>query len=192
MGNEAADRRDEHQPIKGPRKRKGLLIVNTGLGKGKTTAAFGMALRAWGRGMRVAVYQFIKPPTANFGEHRAAKRIGLPVFPLGDGFTWKSKDPERTRSLALEQWERARSAMLAGELDVLVLDEFTYVLHYGWLPVEAALEAFAQRPPLLHVVVTGRYAPAELIAAADLVTDMTLVKHPYREQGIKAQPGVEF
>ncbi len=192
MGNEAADRRDEHQTIKGPRKRKGLLIVNTGLGKGKTTAAFGMALRAWGRGMRVAIYQFIKPPTANFGEHRAAKRIGLPVFPLGDGFTWKSKDLERTRSLALEQWERARSAMLAGELDVLVLDEFTYVLHYGWLPVEAALEAFAQRPPLLHVVVTGRYAPAELIAAADLVTDMTLVKHPYREQGIKAQPGVEF
>ncbi len=192
MGNEAADRRDEHQTIKGPRKRKGLLIVNTGLGKGKTTAAFGMALRAWGRGMRVAIYQFIKPPTANFGEHRAAKRIGLPVFPLGDGFTWKSKDLERTRSLALEQWERARSAMLAGELDVLVVDEFTYVLHYGWLPVEAALEAFAQRPPLLHVVVTGRYAPAELIAAADLVTDMTLVKHPYREQGIKAQPGVEF
>jgi cob(I)alamin adenosyltransferase len=182
----------ERQPIKGPRRRKGLLIVNTGLGKGKTTAAFGMALRAWGRGMRVAVYQFIKPPTANFGEHRAAKRIGLPVFPLGDGFTWKSKDLERTRSLALEQWERARSAMLAGELDVLVLDEFTYLLHYGWLPVQAALDAFAERPPLLHVVVTGRYAPPELIAAADLVAEMMPVKHPYREQGIKAQPGVEF
>lgn len=182
----------EHQPVKGPRKKKGLLIVNTGNGKGKTTAAFGMALRAWGRGMRVAVYQFIKPPTANFGEHRAARRIGLPVYPLGDGFTWKSKDPERTRALAIEQWDRACRAMFSGELDVLVLDEFTYVLHYGWLPSTEVLAALADRPRLLHVVVTGRYAPAELVAAADLVTEMTLVKHPYREQGIKAQPGVEF
>ncbi|WP_322795596.1 cob(I)yrinic acid a,c-diamide adenosyltransferase [Tepidiforma sp.] len=192
MSERAPDGFGEHQPVKGPRKKKGLLIVNTGNGKGKTTAAFGMALRAWGRGMRVAVYQFIKPPTANFGEHRAAKRIGLPVHPLGDGFTWKSKDPERTRALAIEQWGRACRAMFSGELDVLVLDEFTYVLHYGWLPASEVLAALADRPPLLHVVITGRYAPAELVAAADLVTEMTLVKHPYREQGIKAQPGVEF
>lgn len=182
----------EHQPVKGPRKKKGLLIVNTGNGKGKTTAALGMVLRAWGRGMPVEVYQFIKPPTANFGEHRAAKRLGIPVHPLGDGFTWKSKDPEKTRGLALEQWERAKARLQDPELAMLVLDEFTYLLHYGWLEAEEAVTALQGRHPMLHVVVTGRYAPDQLIAAADLVTEMTLIKHPYREQGIKAQPGVEF
>ncbi len=181
-----------HQPIRGPRKKKGLLIVNTGNGKGKTTAALGMVLRAWGRGMPVEVYQFIKPPTANFGEHRAAKRLGIPVHPLGDGFTWKSKDPERTRALAVEQCERVQPRLQDPELAMLVLDEFTYPLHYGWLEVEPVVAALQRRHPLLHVVVTGRYAPAALVEAADLVTEMTLVKHPYREQGIKAQPGVEF
>jgi cob(I)alamin adenosyltransferase len=182
----------EHQPVKGPRKRKGLLIVNTGNGKGKTTAALGMVLRAWGRGMPVEVYQFIKPPTANFGEHRAAKRLGIPVYPLGDGFTWKSKDPERTKALALQQWERARARLTDPELAMLVLDEFTYPMHYGWLDPAEVVAALRARRQMLHVVVTGRYAPAELVEAADLVTEMTLIKHPYREQGIKAQPGVEF
>lgn len=181
-----------HQPVRGPRVHKGLVIVNTGEGKGKTTAALGLLFRAWGRGMRVRVFQFLKPPSANFGEHRAARKLGIPIEALGDGFTWRSKDPERTRALAVAQWERCAGTILAGEEDVVILDEFTYPLHYGWIPVEAALDVLRRRPPMLHVVITGRHAPPELIDFADLVTEMRVVKHPYREQGIKAQPGIEF
>lgn len=182
----------EHQPVRGPRINKGLVIVNTGKGKGKSTAALGLMLRAWGRDMNVQMYQFLKPPTANFGEHRAAKKLGIPIIPLGDGFTWRSKDMDHTRALALEQWERSKEAILAGEHDIIILDEFTYPMHYGWLPVEDVLDVLKQRREMLHVVITGRYAPQELIDYADLVTEMTLIKHPYREQGIKAQPGIEF
>lgn len=182
----------EHQPITGPRINKGLVIVNTGDGKGKSTAALGLMLRAWGRDMNVQMYQFLKPPTANFGEHRAAKKLGIPIIALGDGFTWRSKDMDETTALARQQWERASEAILAGEHDVIILDEFTYPLHYGWLPVADVIAVLEQRPEMLHVVITGRYAPQELIDYADLVTEMTLIKHPYREQGIKAQPGIEF
>lgn len=183
---------DEHQPVRGPRVKKGLVVINTGKGKGKSTAALGLMLRAWGRDMKVQMYQFLKPPTANFGEHRAAKKLGIPIIPLGDGFTWRSKDMDRTRALALEQWARSKEAILAGEYDIIILDEFTYPMHYGWLPVEEVIEVLKQRREMLHVVITGRYAPQELIDYADLVTEMTLIKHPYREQGIKAQPGIEF
>lgn len=182
----------EHQIIRGSRVKKGLVIVNTGKGKGKTTAALGLMLRAWGRGMNVQMYQFLKPPTANFGEHRAAKKLGIPIIALGDGFTWKSKDEDNTKELALAQWARCKEAILAGEHDVLLLDEFTYPLHYGWLDVEEAIAVLKQRKMMQHIVITGRYAPQALIDYADLVTEMTLVKHPYREQGIKAQPGIEF
>ncbi|MCZ2110047.1 MAG: cob(I)yrinic acid a,c-diamide adenosyltransferase [Dehalococcoidia bacterium] len=182
----------EHQPLRGSRVNKGLVIVNTGKGKGKTTAALGLMLRAWGRNMNVQMYQFLKPPTANFGEHRAAKKLGIPIIALGDGFTWRSKDGDQTKELALAQWERCKAAILAGEHDIIILDEFTYPLHYGWLPVQDAIDVLKQRKEMLHVVITGRYAPQELIDYADLVTEMTLIKHPYREQGIKAQPGVEF
>ena len=181
-----------HQPIRGPRVNKGLVIVNTGKGKGKTTAALGLLLRAWGRDMKVQMYQFLKPATANFGEHRAAKKLGIPILALGDGFTWRSKDEKATRGLALEQWERCKAAILGGEHDVIILDEFTYPLHYGWLSVQEATDVLKRRKEMLHVVITGRYAPQELIEYADLVTEMTVVKHPYREQGIKAQPGTEF
>jgi cob(I)alamin adenosyltransferase len=170
----------------------GLVIVNTGEGKGKTTAALGMLLRSWGRGHKVRIFQFIKHTGAQFGEQRAAKKMGLAIESLGDGFTWLSKDMDRTKALAIEQWQHCREAILHGAAQVVILDEFTYPMHYGWVPVAEVIETLRQRPPARHVIITGRYAPQELIDYADLVTEMRLVKHPYRDQGIKAQPGIEF
>lgn len=182
----------EHQPVKGPRLKKGLVIVNTGEGKGKTTAALGILFRAWGRNMKVRMFQFIKHTGAQFGEQRAAKKLGIPIEALGDGFTWLSKDMDRTKALAIEQWGRCKETILHGDDDIVILDEFTYAMHYGWVPVAEVIETLKRRPPMRHVIMTGRYAPPDLIAYADLVTEMKLVKHPYREQGIKAQPGIEF
>ena len=180
------------QSVKGPRINRGLVIVNTGEGKGKTTAAFGVLFRAWGRGMKVRMFQFIKHTSARYGEIRAAEKIGITVQALGDGFTWLSKDIEHSKALAVEQWEIAKAAILAGEEDVIALDEFTYPLHYSWVPVADVLETLRARREMLHVIITGRNAPQELIDFADLVTEMRVVKHPYKEQGIKAQPGIEF
>ena len=176
----------------GPRRRQGLVIVNTGDGKGKTTAALGVLFRAWGRDFNVRMFQFIKHSTARFGEHRAADKIGLPIESYGDGFTWLSKDLDETTALALEQWRRCREVILNGDEDVIVLDEFTYPMHYGWIAVEEVIETLKQRPPDMHVIITGRSAPQALIDYADLVTEMRLIKHPYQDQGIKAQPGIEF
>ena len=178
--------------VKQPRVRKGLVIVNTGDGKGKTTAALGVVFRAWGRKFKIRMFQFIKHTGAQFGEQRAAARLGIPIEALGDGFTWLSKDMDRTAALAQEQWKRCKEVILAGEEDIIVLDEFTYAMHYGWVPAGEVVEALRQRPDPLHVIITGRYAPQELIDCADLVTEMKLVKHPYRDQGIKAQRGIEF
>ncbi len=174
-------------------RRKGLIIVNTGLGKGKTTAAFGIAVRARGRGMRVGVIQFLKPVTANFGEIRAARQLGIDVIGTGDGWTWRSKDLDRSAALAVRGWALAQERILSGAYDVLVLDEFTYPLHYGWLDTAACVAWLrAHKPEMLHLVITGRYAPRALIDAADLVTEMRAVRHPFAEQGIRAQPGIEF
>ena len=183
---------EDHQPVKGPRVKKGLVIVNTGEGKGKTTAALGVLFRAWGRDMKVRMFQFLKHTGAQFGEQRAARKLGIPILAYGDGFTWLSKDMDRTQAMALEQWGRCREAILQGDDDVLILDEFTYPMHFGWIPVAEVIDVLKRRPPLMHVIITGRYAPQELIDYADLVTEMKLVKHPYRDQGIKAQPGIEF
>lgn len=173
------------------RGRRGLLIVNTGGGKGKTTAALGVLLRAWGRGMRVAMFQFIKARTANWGETRAAKKLGVEIIPLGDGFTWTSKDIEKDRALAQEGWAQARQRIQGGEYDIVILDEMTYCLQFGWIDMQEVLDVLRTRPEGQHVIVTGRDAPAELIELADLVTEMREVKHPYRV-GIRAQPGIEF
>ena len=179
------------QSISGPRTNKGLVIVNTGDGKGKTTAAMGAALRAWGRGLEVIMLQFIKHSTANFGEQRAAKTMGVEMRAMGDGFTWRSADLDQTADMARAHWEDCKEVIASGVYDVVVLDEFTYPLHYGWIPVEDVIDVLKKRPPMQHVVVTGRNAPEALIEFADLVTEMKVVKHPYNE-GIKAQPGVEF
>lgn len=174
-------------------RKKGLLIVNTGTGKGKTTAAFGLAMRARGRGMRVAMIQFIKPGTANFGEIRAARELGIEVQGMGDGWTWRSKDLDESAALARVGWARAQEVIAASEHDLVVLDEFTYPMHYGWLDTTEVLAWIAaNKPSMLHLAITGRYAPDALIEAADLVTEMRLIKHPFKEQGIRAQPGIEF
>ena len=187
----AANPSNAPQSVTGPRINKGLVIVNTGSGKGKTTAAMGLLLRAWGRDMKVIMLQFIKHTTANFGEQRAARRLGIEMRAMGDGFTWRSRDLEHSADLAREHWEQCKEVIVNGGYDVVILDEFTYALHYGWVPLEDALETLRQRPAMQHVIITGRNAPPGLVEFADLVTEMQVVKHPYN-QGIKAQPGVEF
>src|SRR5712692_6265339 len=171
--------------------KKGLVIVNTGKGKGKTTAAMGLLLRAWGQGLRVCMLQFIKARTANWGEEKAARKIGIEMIPLGDGFTWLSKNIERDKALAREGWELCRQKMLSGNYDLIVLDEMTYVLKYGWLSWEEVQDTLDQRPVGMHLVITGRYAIPELIEYADLVSEIAEVKHPF-QAGIKAQKGIEF
>jgi cob(I)alamin adenosyltransferase len=171
--------------------KKGLVIVNTGKGKGKTTAAMGLLLRAWGQGLRVCMLQFIKARTANWGEEKAARKMGMEMIPLGGGFTWLSDNIEHDKALAREGWEICRQKMLSGNYDLVVLDELTYVLKYGWLSWEDVRDTLDQRPAGMHVVVTGRYAPPELVAYADLVSEIIEVKHPYHA-GVKAQKGIEF
>ncbi len=179
------------QSVQGPRIDKGLVIVNTGKGKGKTTAAMGVVVRAWGRGMNVIVLQFIKHSTANFGEQRAAQKMGIEMRAMGDGFTWRSKDLDQSAELARAHWEDCKKIIAAGEHDVIVLDEFTYPMHYGWVDTEEVIEVLQARPAMPHIILTGRNAPEALVEFADLVTEMNVVKHPYQE-GIKAQPGIEF
>jgi cob(I)alamin adenosyltransferase len=173
-------------------RRHGLLIVNTGDGKGKSTAAFGILLRAWGRGMTVGGFQFVKSTEDPYGEHHAARAMGFDLVPLGDGFTWLSEDLEADRRLAEEGWRLCQSALAEGRFDVLLLDELTYALNYGWLDLDQVLADISARPRGTHVIVTGRNAPDALVQAADLVTEMRLVKHPYEDQGIGAQPGIEL
>ena len=172
--------------------RKGLVIVNTGNGKGKSTAAFGLLLRAWGRGLRVCVVQFIKSETGKWGEVKAAQKLGIDWFTTGDGFTWTSKDMDETVARALAGWEVAKEKITSGNYDVIVLDEFTYAMHFNWLDTDQVIDWLkTNKPADLHLVITGRDAPAKLIEYADLVTEMLEVKHPY-QKGIQAQPGVEF
>ena len=170
--------------------RRGLVIVNTGDGKGKSTAAFGLAFRAKGRGKAVKVFQFMKVPTARFGEHRLAEQVGLPVQGLGDGFSWKSKDLAHSAALACQGWELAKAAILSGEYFLVVLDEVTYPLIYGWLPLEDVLQTLQARPKDVHVCLTGRRCPQEIIDVADTVTEMTLIKHAFKA-GVPAQRGIE-
>lgn len=171
---------------------RGVLIVHTGPGKGKSTAAFGMALRCVGHGMRVGVVQFIKGAW-DTAERRVLAGFGdLVTFKaMGEGFTWETQDRARDVAAAERAWEEAKRLLADPMVAMVILDELNIVLRYGYLPVEPVLAAIAARPPGQHVVVTGRNAPEELVAAADLVTEMTLVKHPFRG-GVKAQPGVEF
>jgi cob(I)alamin adenosyltransferase len=173
--------------------KKGLVIVNTGAGKGKTTAALGILMRAWGRNMRVGGIQFFKHENASFGEIKAAQRMGIELKPMGDGFTWTSRNMDETQARALHGWQTAQQKISSAAYDIFLLDEFTYVLDFGWLDAAEVVAWLRQhKPPMLHLVVTGRNAPPALVEYADLVTDMTLIKHPYQDQGILAQPGIEF
>jgi len=170
--------------------RRGLILVHTGNGKGKSTAAFGLAVRAHGRGKPVKIYQFMKVPSARFGEHRLFEQIGIPIEGLGDGFSWKSRDLEHSADLAREGWARAEATIRAGEHFLVVLDEIMYPLRYGWVELAPVLACLRERPSHVHVVLTGRGAPAELIELADTVTEMTMVKHHFKA-GVPAQRGIE-
>jgi cob(I)alamin adenosyltransferase len=172
--------------------RHGLVIVYTGDGKGKTTAALGLLMRAAGRRMRVCMVQFIKSETGKWGERGAAQQLEIEWHQMGDGFTWTSKDLDETRAKARQAWAFAQNKIQSGGYDLIVLDEFTYPLAFGWLETTAVIDWLKlHRPEGLHLVITGRGAPAELVEYADLVTEMKAVKHPF-ERGIKAQAGIEF
>lgn len=172
--------------------RKGLTIVNTGNGKGKTTAALGVMFRAWGWDWNVCVIQFIKNAKGRWGEVRAAKKLGIEWHSLGTGFTWHSKDMDKARTKALETWQLAQEKITSGKYDLIILDEIMYLFKLGWLNVAQTVDWLRDNKPAgLHLILTGRDAPAELIAYADLVTDMCKVKHPF-DEGIKAQKGIEF
>jgi cob(I)alamin adenosyltransferase len=171
---------------------KGLLIVHTGKGKGKTTAALGMVLRSVGHGRKVGVVQFVKS-ASDTGE-----KVALDHFPgqvefraMGEGSTWKTQDRDRDIAAARAGWDEMMRMIADPGYDMVVADELTIVLRYGYLPLEEVLAGLAARPAMKHIVVTGRNAPPELVEAADIVTEMTLVKHGFRS-GIKAQVGIEF
>lgn len=169
----------------------GLVIVNTGNGKGKTTAALGLLLRAWGHNMKVVMLQFVKSSTANYGEHRAARRIGVEILAGGAGFTQRGKNAGKNKQLAIELWNVAKEKIKSGFYHMVILDEISYPLRYGWLPVDEVIDILRHRPEKVHVVITGRDVPQELIDFADVVTEVREVKHHLRK-GIKAQPGIEF
>lgn len=171
---------------------KGLLMVHTGKGKGKSTAAMGLAARAVGNGMKVGIIQFVK------GVWETGERVVLEKFPdlcvmkaMGDGFTWETQDRERDLAAARQAWESAKEMMADPSFDLVILDELNIVLRYDNLPLEEVLDTFKNKREMLHVVVTGRNAKDELIEIADLVTEMTQIKHPFRS-GVKAQKGIEF
>ncbi|WP_028585609.1 cob(I)yrinic acid a,c-diamide adenosyltransferase [Desulfogranum mediterraneum] len=171
---------------------QGLLLVFTGHGKGKTTAALGMSMRAAGNDMPVCFIQFIKGAW-KYGELDGLARFEdlIDLHVMGRGFTWKSDDPEHDRALAQGAWDKAKEAIFSGKYQLVVLDEFTYLLSYRMIELSEVLDVLGRKPPELHVVITGRDAAGELIELADLVTEMQVVKHPY-QQGIKAQRGVEY
>lgn len=174
-------------------KEKGLIIVNTGNGKGKTTAALGMVMRSLGHGFRVTVVQFIK------GAWEPAEKavLGkwsdqLDFYAMGEGFTWETQDRERDKELAQKAWEKAVESIKNPDIKLTLLDEVNVALKLGYLSTEQILAGLDQKPEDCHVILTGRGATDGLIEKADLVTEMTLVKHPFREQGVKAQAGIEF
>ncbi|MEA5498562.1 MAG: cob(I)yrinic acid a,c-diamide adenosyltransferase [Limnoraphis robusta] len=172
---------------------KGLIIVHTGNGKGKTTAALGMVMRSLGHGYRVGIIQFIKgawEPAEKAVFSRWSDQ--LEFHAMGEGFTWETQDRDRDIEKAQQAWEMGLSFIRNAEFKLVLLDEINVVIKLGYLTVETVLAGLAEKPEDTHVILTGRGAPPALIERADLVTEMTLVKHPFREQGVKAQPGIEY
>ena len=173
---------------------KGLLMVNTGDGKGKTTASIGLMVRAAGRGLKCCMVQFMKSKTDRYGEHESLEKLGIEVHTMGAGFTWDTNDNQLDIQTSRETWELCVSKMRSGEYELLVFDEIVYVLDYKFLDINEVLSEIREvraSQPHLHIVMSGRNAPQELIDAADLVTEMREVKHPFHA-GIYAQQGIEF
>ena len=183
----------QRQRVEERNKEKGLILVFTGHGKGKTTAGLGLVLRTLGHGERVAVVQFIKGGWEP-GEARALQAFGDQIswHALGEGFTWETQDRQRDQQLVTEAWETALGHLRDSRIKLVLLDELNVAIKLGYIEPETVIAGLRERPELCHVAVTGRGAPASLIEAADLVTEMTLSKHPFREQGVKAQAGIEY
>ena len=183
----------QKQRVEERNKEKGLVLVFTGQGKGKTTAGLGLVLRTLGHGERVAIVQFIKGGWEP-GEARALKAFGDQVswHALGEGFTWETQDRERDQQLVEAAWQTALGYLRDGAVKLVLLDELNVALKLGYISAETVIAGLDERPELTHVAVTGRGAPPALVERADLVTEMTLVHHPFREQGVKAQAGIEY
>lgn len=174
------------------RKKKGLIIVHTGDGKGKTTAALGIAMRSVGCRMKVFMVQFIKGAW-KYGELEAAKKLApyLEIRPMGEGFTWDTKNRARDMEMAAKAWALGEERMMSGKYDVVIFDEINYVIDYQYLEAPRVLAALKKKPPMVHVILTGRNAHPDIVEISDLVTEMREIKHPYK-QGLLAQKGIEF
>jgi cob(I)alamin adenosyltransferase len=167
------------------------LLVNTGTGKGKSSAAFGVMGRAWARGWTVCVVQFLKSEKWKAGERKLADHLEIEWHTLGDGFTWESTDLDETAAKGRHAWEVAAEKIRSGDYDLVILDEATYAVKYGWVPVADVVEVLRDRPQRTNVIVTGRYAPEEVVEIADTVTDMTKVKHAM-DIDLPARKGIEY
>ena len=175
-------------------KTRGLLIINTGDGKGKTTCALGLIIRAAGQGLNCCLIQFMKSKKDRYGEHKSLKKLGVEIHTMGDGFTWDTKNPAQDIKTSEETWEFCKEKMRSEKYNLIVFDELIYVLDYEFLDLEEVLseiKTVREKCPVLHIVLTGRNAPAKLVSVADLVTEMKEVKHPFHS-GIFAQKGIEF
>lgn len=172
---------------------KGLLIVHTGTGKGKSSAAFGMAMRAISHGFNIGIVQFIKGPWHS-GERDVLLKFPdqVQIHAMGEGFTWETQDRERDIEVTRLAWEKSKELIKDPSIKMVILDELNIALRYDYLPLDDVIDALKNRDAQKHIVITGRNAKPELIEIADLVTEMKLIKHPFKEQGIKAQPGIEF
>ena len=174
------------------KKRKGLVLINTGNGKGKTTAALGVLFRAWGQGFRICVIQFIKAETGRWGEVKAAEKAGIEWHKTGAGFAQTPEEKAEAAAKSQEAWTLTQAKIISGEYDLIILDEFTYPLSYGWLDTAEVVAWLKENKPAdLHLTITGRDAPPALIDYADTVTEMHNIKHAF-EQGRKAQRGIDF
>jgi cob(I)alamin adenosyltransferase len=178
-------------PRRATRRASSVVLVATGDGKGKTTAAMGTALRALERGWPVCVVQFLKSGKWSSGEQRSLTQLGAQWHRLGDGFTWDSKDLERSAELSRGAWDVGRRAIASGEYRLVVLDEVTYPLNWGWVPIDDVVRCISGRPGTVHLFLTGRDAPQALVDVADTVTEMRNIKHAY-EAGIRAAKGIDF
>jgi cob(I)alamin adenosyltransferase len=185
------DRQPPKQPSPAKAHPRSLVLVNTGEGKGKSTAAFGVVMRALARGWRVRVIQFIKSDKWKVGEEKIARQLGADWLKGGDGFTWESPDLDKSEGRAAAAWQLAAATIASGQYQLVVLDEITYPMNWGWIDSHAVLEAIRTRPDRVNVVATGRDAPPELIELADTVTEMVKVKHIY-DRGVKARRGIDF
>jgi cob(I)alamin adenosyltransferase len=168
-----------------------LVLVNTGNGKGKSTAAFGVVMRALGRDWKVAVVQFLKSGEWRVGEETAAKRLGADWWAIGEGFTWDSADLSEDAAIAAKAWAQAQEVIAAGEHRLVVLDEITYPINWGWIDIDDVLTTIRDRPERVNLILTGRDAPEALVDIADTVTEMTEIKHAF-QRGVLAKKGIDY